>query len=102
MRQFRVLQPYVLNCCYSLDNDIVTETFAVLKYLTQLLSWRQNASFFVQLSFTLGPFFEEVKPLAGSFPFSGRPRESGRIIWKGPCRLNGRLFWKGLLVYVPY
>ncbi|XP_032173449.1 maestro heat-like repeat-containing protein family member 7 [Mustela erminea] len=59
VRQFRVLQPYMLNCCYSLDSDIVTETFAVLKYLTQLLSWRQNASFFVQLSFTLGPFFEE-------------------------------------------
>ncbi|XP_045839208.1 maestro heat-like repeat-containing protein family member 7 isoform X2 [Meles meles] len=60
VRQLRVLQPYVLNCCYSLDSDIVTETFEVLKRLTQLLSWRQHASFFVQLSFTLGPFFEEV------------------------------------------
>ncbi|XP_045839207.1 maestro heat-like repeat-containing protein family member 7 isoform X1 [Meles meles] len=59
VRQLRVLQPYVLNCCYSLDSDIVTETFEVLKRLTQLLSWRQHASFFVQLSFTLGPFFEE-------------------------------------------
>ena len=100
VRQLRVLQPYVLSCCYSLDADVVTETFAVLKRLTELLSWQQCSSFFVQLSFTLGPFFEEVKPFAGSFPFSGRPKELGRITRKGRRHLNVGPFWKALLEYV--
>uniref|UniRef100_G3UDW7 Maestro heat like repeat family member 7 n=1 Tax=Loxodonta africana TaxID=9785 RepID=G3UDW7_LOXAF len=59
VRQLCILQPYVLNCCYSLDNDIVVETFLVLKCLVEHLTWRHSASFIIQLTFTLGPFFEE-------------------------------------------
>ncbi|XP_040492368.1 maestro heat-like repeat-containing protein family member 7 [Ursus maritimus] len=59
VRQLHMLQPYVLNCCYSLDSDIVMETFTVLKCLAEHLSWQHSSSFFVQLTFTLGPFFEK-------------------------------------------
>uniref|UniRef100_A0A452VNG7 Maestro heat-like repeat-containing protein family member 7 n=1 Tax=Ursus maritimus TaxID=29073 RepID=A0A452VNG7_URSMA len=57
--ELHMLQPYVLNCCYSLDSDIVMETFTVLKCLAEHLSWQHSSSFFVQLTFTLGPFFEK-------------------------------------------
>lgn len=79
-----MLQPYVLNCCYSVDSDIVMETFTVLKCLAEHLSWQHSSSFFVQLTFTLGPFFEKVKPSAGSFPFSGCPREWAELSRKAP------------------
>lgn len=71
MRQLRILQPYVLNCCYSLDSDIVMETFALLRSLMEHLTWQHSSSFLIQLTFTLGPFFEEVKPSEGSFPSPG-------------------------------
>nr|XP_019606427.1 PREDICTED: maestro heat-like repeat family member 5 isoform X2 [Rhinolophus sinicus] len=58
-RQLRLLQPFVLNCCFSLDGDIVTETFLVLQCLVEHLTWQQSSSFLVQLTFTLGHFFEE-------------------------------------------
>ncbi|KAM5302065.1 maestro heat-like repeat family member 5 [Glossophaga mutica] len=57
-RQLHLLQPYLLNCCYSLDGDIVAETFLVLRGLVDSLRWPQSSSFLVQLTFTLGPFFE--------------------------------------------
>lgn len=59
-RRFRILQPHVLNCCYSTDGDIVTETLQVLNRLLQHLTWEVSSSFLIQLSFTLVPFFEEV------------------------------------------
>ncbi|CAK7310461.1 Maestro heat-like repeat-containing protein family member 7 [Vulpes lagopus] len=59
VRQLRILQPYVLNCCYSLDSDIVMETFALLRCLMEHLTWQHSSSFLIQLTFTLGPFFEE-------------------------------------------
>ncbi|XP_069315614.1 maestro heat-like repeat-containing protein family member 7 [Eulemur rufifrons] len=55
----RVLQPYVLNCCYSLNSDIVVETLLMLKDLLSHLTWKYSSSFLLQLTFTLGPFFEE-------------------------------------------
>uniref|UniRef100_A0A8C0S0K5 Maestro heat like repeat family member 7 n=3 Tax=Canis lupus familiaris TaxID=9615 RepID=A0A8C0S0K5_CANLF len=59
VRQLRILQPYVLNCCYSLDSDIVMETLALLRCLMEHLTWQHSSSFLIQLTFTLGPFFEE-------------------------------------------
>ncbi|XP_027630359.1 maestro heat-like repeat-containing protein family member 7 [Tupaia chinensis] len=59
VRRLRILQPYVLSCCYSSSNDIVVETFRVLKSLVQHLGWQQSSSFLIQLSFSLVPFFEE-------------------------------------------
>ncbi|XP_019493668.1 PREDICTED: maestro heat-like repeat-containing protein family member 7 [Hipposideros armiger] len=58
-RQLRLLQPFVLKCCYSLDGDIVTRTFLVLQCLVEHLTWQQSSSFLVQLTFMLGHFFEE-------------------------------------------
>lgn len=60
----------MLNCCFSLDGDIVTETFLVLQCLVEHLTWQQSSSFLVQLTFTLGHFFEEVQCSAGSLPFA--------------------------------
>nr|XP_025710847.1 maestro heat-like repeat-containing protein family member 7 [Callorhinus ursinus] len=97
VRQLHILQPHLLHCCYSQDSAIVMEALAALRCLTEHLSWQHSSSFLTQLTFTLGPFFEEVKPFAGSFPFSGRPRELGRIIRKGPCSPNVRPSRKGLL-----
>ncbi|XP_037662159.1 maestro heat-like repeat-containing protein family member 7 [Choloepus didactylus] len=59
VRQLRILQPYVLNCCYSTDIDIVMETFLVLKCLIEHLTWQRSSSFFIQLAFMLRPFFDE-------------------------------------------
>uniref|UniRef100_A0A8C9ALQ3 Maestro heat-like repeat family member 5 n=1 Tax=Prolemur simus TaxID=1328070 RepID=A0A8C9ALQ3_PROSS len=55
----RVLQPYVLNCCYSLNSDIVVETLLMLKDLLSHLTWKHSTSFLLQLTFTLVPFLEE-------------------------------------------
>ncbi|XP_009188658.2 maestro heat-like repeat-containing protein family member 7 isoform X2 [Papio anubis] len=60
VRRLRILQPYVLNCCYSSNSDIVLETLLVLKNLLSHLTWRHSSSFLIQLTFTLVPFFEEV------------------------------------------
>uniref|UniRef100_A0A667IGE0 Maestro heat like repeat family member 7 n=1 Tax=Lynx canadensis TaxID=61383 RepID=A0A667IGE0_LYNCA len=59
VQQFRILEPYVLGCCYSLDDDIVMETFTVLKCLVEHLTWKHSSSFLTQLTFMLGPLFEE-------------------------------------------
>ncbi|XP_069911030.1 maestro heat-like repeat-containing protein family member 7 [Oryctolagus cuniculus] len=58
-RRLRILQPHMLNCCYSSDGDIVMETLLVLRRLLQHLSWAASSAFLIQLSFTLAPFFEE-------------------------------------------
>ncbi|XP_045040489.2 maestro heat-like repeat-containing protein family member 7 [Desmodus rotundus] len=60
-RQLHLLLPYVLNCCYSLDGDVVAETLLVLRGLVDSLRWPQSSSFLAQLTFTLGPFFEAEK-----------------------------------------
>ncbi|XP_032144568.1 maestro heat-like repeat-containing protein family member 7 [Sapajus apella] len=60
VRRLRILQPYVLNCCYSSNGDIVLETLRVLKTLLSHLTWQHSSSFLIQLTFTLAPFFEEV------------------------------------------
>ncbi|XP_064216257.1 maestro heat-like repeat-containing protein family member 2A isoform X1 [Aotus nancymaae] len=60
VRRLRILQPYVLNCCYSSNSDIVLETLLVLKNLLSHLTWQHSSSFLIQLTFTLVPFFEEV------------------------------------------
>nr|XP_055223932.1 maestro heat-like repeat-containing protein family member 7 [Gorilla gorilla gorilla] len=60
VRRLRILQPYVLNCCYSSNSDIVLETLLVLKNLLSHLTWQHSSSFLTQLTFTLVPFFEEV------------------------------------------
>lgn len=67
-RQLRLLQPYVLNCCYSRDSGIVLETFLMLQGLVQYLTWQRSSSFLVQLSFMLRPFFEEVGSSAAPPP----------------------------------
>ncbi|KAK2503508.1 hypothetical protein MC885_018238 [Smutsia gigantea] len=58
-RQLRLLQPHVLDCCYSSDRDTVMETFHVLRRLAETLTWQHSSSFLIQITFTLGPFFEE-------------------------------------------
>ncbi|XP_074207649.1 maestro heat-like repeat-containing protein family member 7 isoform X1 [Camelus bactrianus] len=58
-KQLRALQPYVLNCCYSADGGVVAETFQLLRYLVEHLTWQDSSSFLIQLAFTLGPFLEE-------------------------------------------
>ncbi|XP_060034499.1 maestro heat-like repeat-containing protein family member 7 [Erinaceus europaeus] len=58
-RQIRILQPHVFKCCYSLDSDLVMETFLLLHRLLEHLSWQNAPSFLTQLAFTLGSFFEE-------------------------------------------
>ncbi|XP_033051195.1 maestro heat-like repeat-containing protein family member 7 [Trachypithecus francoisi] len=67
VRRLRILQPYVLNCCYSSNSDIVLETLLVLKNLLRHLTWWHSSSFLIQLSFTLAPFFEEVKAPLGEW-----------------------------------
>ncbi|XP_058130915.1 maestro heat-like repeat-containing protein family member 7 [Dasypus novemcinctus] len=59
VRQLRVLLPFMMNCCYSMDSAIVMETFLVLKCLIEHLTWHHSSSFFIQLTFMLKPFFEE-------------------------------------------
>uniref|UniRef100_A0A8C5LEL4 Maestro heat-like repeat family member 3 n=1 Tax=Jaculus jaculus TaxID=51337 RepID=A0A8C5LEL4_JACJA len=59
VRHLHILQPHILSCCYSFSTDVVTETFITLKRLLEGLTWQQSSSFFIQLSFTLVPFFEE-------------------------------------------
>ncbi|XP_016067062.1 PREDICTED: maestro heat-like repeat-containing protein family member 2A [Miniopterus natalensis] len=58
VRQLHLLQPYVLNCCYCVDGEIVAETLRVLKCLAQHLTWQKSSSFLVQITFTLRAFFE--------------------------------------------
>ncbi|XP_023563181.1 maestro heat-like repeat-containing protein family member 7 [Octodon degus] len=58
-KRLHILQPHVLNCCYSSDSDIVLETFLVLKHLLEELTWQNSSSFLIQLTFKLEPFFEE-------------------------------------------
>ncbi|XP_013377538.1 PREDICTED: maestro heat-like repeat-containing protein family member 7 [Chinchilla lanigera] len=58
-RRLRILQPQVLNCCYSSSSDIVMEAFVVLKHLVEDLTWQNSSSFLIQLTFKLEPFFEE-------------------------------------------
>nr|XP_020139975.1 maestro heat-like repeat-containing protein family member 7 [Microcebus murinus] len=59
VRHLRVLQPHVLNCCYSSNSDIVLETLLMLRGLLDHLTWNHSSSFLLQLTFTLVPFFEE-------------------------------------------
>ncbi|KAM6165227.1 maestro heat-like repeat-containing protein family member 7 [Erethizon dorsatum] len=59
VRRLHILQPQVLNCCYSSNGDIVMETFLVLKHLVEDLTWQNSSSFLIQLAFTLETFFEE-------------------------------------------
>ncbi|XP_063459569.1 uncharacterized protein LOC134730184 [Pan paniscus] len=59
--------PYVLNCCYSSNSNIVLETLLVLKNLLSHLTWQHSSSFLTQLTFTLVPFFEEVKASLGEW-----------------------------------
>ncbi|KAG8518016.1 Maestro heat-like repeat-containing protein family member 7 [Galemys pyrenaicus] len=60
-RQLSLLQPHVLSCCYTLDSDLVMDTLLALRCLVDHLTWQHSASFLTQLTFTLTPFFEEVK-----------------------------------------
>uniref|UniRef100_H0XRZ8 Maestro heat like repeat family member 7 n=1 Tax=Otolemur garnettii TaxID=30611 RepID=H0XRZ8_OTOGA len=59
VRHLRVLQPYVMNLCYSLNSSIVVQTLLVLKELVIHLTWKFSSSFLLQLTFTLVPFFDE-------------------------------------------
>ncbi|XP_062971143.1 maestro heat-like repeat-containing protein family member 7 [Cynocephalus volans] len=59
VRRLRILQPCVLNCCYSSNSDVVKETFLVLKNLLELLTWKYSSSFLIHITYTLVPFFEE-------------------------------------------
>lgn len=82
-KQLRALQPYVLSCCYSTDGSVVAETFQVLRDLVDQLPWQHSAAFLIQLTFTLAPFLEEVRPprpvsLLGRLPVTGWPEPSQR------------------------
>ncbi|XP_069897531.1 maestro heat-like repeat-containing protein family member 7 [Dipodomys merriami] len=64
LRRLGILQPHVLNCCYSSNPDIVMETFLTLQRLLQDLKWQYSSSFLTQLAFMLSTFFEaESEPL---------------------------------------
>lgn len=63
MKLLNILQPYVLSCCYSSNNDLVMETFRMLQRILKDLTWHLSSSFIIKLTFTLVHFFEEVKPL---------------------------------------
>ncbi|KAM4860594.1 maestro heat-like repeat-containing protein family member 7 isoform 1-T1 [Thomomys bottae] len=64
LRRLRILQPHVLNCCYSPDPDVAMETFLTLQRLLQDLKWQHSSSFLTQLAFMLPTFFEaESEPL---------------------------------------
>ncbi|XP_042557117.1 maestro heat-like repeat-containing protein family member 7 [Dipodomys spectabilis] len=64
LRRLGILQPHVLNCCYSSNPDIVMETFLTLQRLLQDLKWQYSSSFLTQLAFMLSTFFEaESQPL---------------------------------------
>ncbi|XP_054318819.1 uncharacterized protein LOC129019706 isoform X2 [Pongo pygmaeus] len=54
VRRLRILQPCVLNCCYSSNSDIILETLLVVKNLQSHLTWQHSSTF------TLVPFFEQV------------------------------------------
>ncbi|XP_037353625.1 maestro heat-like repeat-containing protein family member 7 [Talpa occidentalis] len=58
-RQLSLLQPYVLNCCYTLGSNLVLETLLALRCLVEHLTWQHSSSFLTQISFILTPFFEE-------------------------------------------
>nr|XP_023422860.1 maestro heat-like repeat-containing protein family member 7 [Cavia porcellus] len=58
-KRLQILQPQILNCCYSSNGDIVMETFLVLKHLLENLTWKNSSSFLIHLAFKLEPFFEE-------------------------------------------
>lgn len=62
MKLLNILQPYVLSCCYSSNNDLVMETFRMLQRILKDLTWHLSSSFIIKLTFTLVHFFEEVKP----------------------------------------
>uniref|UniRef100_A0A8C6S018 Maestro heat-like repeat family member 3 n=1 Tax=Nannospalax galili TaxID=1026970 RepID=A0A8C6S018_NANGA len=59
VKQLHILQPYVLNCCYSSNSDLVMETFLTLQRLLKDLTWQHSSSFINQLAFILVPFFDE-------------------------------------------
>ncbi|XP_048214210.1 maestro heat-like repeat-containing protein family member 7 [Perognathus longimembris pacificus] len=64
LRRLHILQPHVLNCCYSSNPAIVTETFLTLQRLLGDLKWQYSSSFLTQLAFVLATFFEaESEPL---------------------------------------
>ncbi|XP_054318829.1 uncharacterized protein LOC129019706 isoform X3 [Pongo pygmaeus] len=54
VRRLRILQPCVLNCCYSSNSDIILETLLVVKNLQSHLTWQHSSTF------TLVPFFEQI------------------------------------------
>lgn len=62
IKYLQILQPCVLRCCYSSNSDLVMETFLMLQRILKDLTWYQASVFFLQLTFTLAHFFEEVKP----------------------------------------
>ncbi|XP_077012907.1 maestro heat-like repeat-containing protein family member 7 [Tamandua tetradactyla] len=83
VRQFHILQPYVLNCCYSTDTDIVMETFLVLKCLIEHLTWQHSSSFFIQLAFMLRPFFDEESEHLRSTAFETYERILSKVKRRG-------------------
>ncbi|XP_027699257.1 maestro heat-like repeat-containing protein family member 7 isoform X2 [Vombatus ursinus] len=55
----RMLQPYVLNCCYSMNSSVVAEAFLSLRYIIYNLTWTDSVVLLVEISCTLRPFFDD-------------------------------------------
>ncbi|XP_036611418.1 maestro heat-like repeat-containing protein family member 7 [Trichosurus vulpecula] len=55
----RMLQPYVLNCCYSMDSRVVTEAFLALRCIIYNLCWTDSVLLLIEISCTLRPFFDD-------------------------------------------
>ncbi|XP_072504351.1 maestro heat-like repeat-containing protein family member 7 isoform X2 [Notamacropus eugenii] len=55
----RMLHPYVLNCCYSMNSSVVTEAFLALRCIIYSLSWTDSVILLIEISCTLRPFFDD-------------------------------------------
>ncbi|XP_068930860.1 maestro heat-like repeat-containing protein family member 7 [Petaurus breviceps papuanus] len=55
----RMLQPYILNCCYSMNSNVVAEAFLALRCIIYNLSWTDSVILLIEISCTLRPFFDD-------------------------------------------
>ncbi|XP_051852726.1 maestro heat-like repeat-containing protein family member 7 [Antechinus flavipes] len=56
---FRMLQPYILSCCYSTNSKVVTEAFLALRCIIYNLTWTDSVVLLIEISCALRPFFDD-------------------------------------------
>ncbi|XP_031792972.1 maestro heat-like repeat-containing protein family member 7 isoform X1 [Sarcophilus harrisii] len=56
---FRMLQPYILSCCYSTNSKVVTEAFLALRCIIYNLTWTDSVILLIEISCALRPFFDD-------------------------------------------